>query len=191
MIRIATVRDAGQLLDIYRYYVENTAITLECIVPTGEQFAARVENTLKRYPYLVAEEDGVILGYAYAGPLNTRQAFDWSAECSIYVRHGAQGRGLGRALYTALEDALRLQGIVHVSACIAWPEVEDEYLTRNSVQYHSHMGYRMVGQFHNCAFKFGRWYGMVWMEKFIAPHTVPPAPFRSFGEIHPQLCGAK
>lgn len=187
MIRVAKEADAPQLLAIYAWYVEHTAITLECIVPTEEEFRGRIRKTLQRYPYLVLEEEGTILGYAYAGPLNTRQAFDWSVECSIYVAHGQRGQGLGNRLYTALEQALALQQVVNLSACIAWPEVEDEYLTRNSVGYHSHRGYTMVGQFHRCAFKFGRWYGMVWMEKHIAPHAVPPAPFRPFDEIREQL----
>lgn len=187
MIRSATVQDAEEILSIYKYYVENTAITFECIVPTLEDFTGRIEKTLKKYPYLVAEQDGEIIGYAYAGPLNVRQAFDWSVECSIYVKAGLQKKGLGRALYTALENALALQNIIIVTACIAYPEVEDEYLNKNSVQFHSHFGYKMVGEFHKCGFKFGRWYGMVWMEKFIAEHTVPPKPFKAFDEVRAEL----
>ena len=186
MIRTATVRDAAEILDIYKYYIENTAITFECIVPTVEQFAQRIENTLKKYPYLVCEQDGEIIGYAYAGPLNVRQAFDWSVECSIYVKVGLQKKGLGRELYGALENALALQNIINLSACIAYPEVEDEYLSRNSVQFHSHFGYSMVGEFHKCGYKFGRWYGMVWMEKFIGEHTEPKA-FRVFDDIRAEL----
>ena len=186
MIRVATEKDAERLLEIYEYYIRNTAITFECIVPTVEQFRQRIENTLKKYPYLVAEQDGEIIGYAYAGPLNVRQAFDWSVECSIYVAHDKRGGGLGNKLYTALENALALQNIINLSACIAYPEVEDEYLTRNSVGYHSHFGYTMVGEFHKCGYKFGRWYGMVWMEKHIAAHT-EPKPFRVFDDVRPEL----
>ena len=186
MIRTATVHDAAEILDIYKYYIENTAITLECVVPTVEQFAQRIENTLKKYPYLVAEQDGEIIGYAYAGPLNVRQAFDWSVECSIYVKAGLQKKGLGRELYSALENALALQNIINLSACIAYPEVEDEYLNYNSVQFHSHFGYSMVGEFHKCGYKFGRWYGMVWMEKFIGEHN-EPKPFRVFDDIRAEL----
>ena len=186
MIRTATVRDAAEILEIYKYYIENTAITFECIVPTVEQFANRIENTLKKYPYLVCEQDGEIIGYAYAGPLNVRQAFDWSVECSIYVKAGLQKKGLGRELYSALENALALQNIINLSACIAYPEEEDEYLNRNSVQFHSHFGYSMVGEFHKCGYKFGRWYGMVWMEKFIGEHNEPKS-FRVFDDIRAEL----
>ena len=174
MIRVATERDAEEILKIYEHYIRNTAITFECIVPTVEEFSGRIEKTLKKYPYLVYEQDGEIIGYAYAGPLNTRQAFDWSVECSIYVKAGLQKKGLGRELYTALENALALQNIINLSACIAYPEVEDEHLNRNSVQFHSHFGYSMVGEFHKCGYKFGRWYDMIWMEKFIGDHSENP-----------------
>ena len=186
MIRTATERDAEKILEIYEYYIRNTAITFECIVPTVEEFAERIRKTLQKYPYLVSELDGEIIGYAYAGPLNTRQAFDWSVECSIYVKPGLHKKGMGRELYTALENALALQNIINLSACIAYPEKEDEYLNFNSVQFHSHFGYSMVGEFHRCGYKFDRWYGMVWMEKFIAPHDVPK-PFRFFDEIREEL----
>ena len=186
MIRVATQQDAAAILDIYKYYIENTAITFECAVPTVEEFAERIGKTLQRYPYLIAEEDGEVIGYAYAGPLNTRQAYDWSVECSIYVKHGLHKKGMGRVLYTALENALALQNIINVSACITYPEVEDEYLSMNSIQFHSHLGYSMVGHFYRCAYKFGRWYGMAWMEKHIAPHDDPKA-FRFFHEIREEL----
>ena len=104
MIRTATVQDTAEILNIYKYYIENTAITFECLVPTVEEFSGRIEKTLKKYPYLVYEQDGEIIGYAYAGTLNVRQAFDWSVECSIYVKAGLQKKGLGRELYTALEN---------------------------------------------------------------------------------------
>ena len=117
MIRVATQQDAAAILDIYKYYIENTAITFECAVPTVEEFAERIGKTLQRYPYLVAEEDGEVIGYAYAGPLNVRQAFDWSVECSIYVKAGLQKKGLGRELYSALENALASDGHDRIFWC--------------------------------------------------------------------------
>lgn len=77
--------------------------------------------------------------------------------------------------------------IINLNACIAYPSVEDEYLTKNSVQYHQHLGYRFVGEFHKCGYKFGRWYNMVWMEKSISYHPHQPLPVRSFKEIQNQL----
>ena len=166
-IRSAHTDDADRLLEIYGYYVRSTAITYEYEVPTTEEFACRIKNTLRRYPYLVLEEDGVIQGYAYAGVFKDRAAYDYSCEVSIYLVRDAKGRGYGRQLYQALEERLKAQGIRNLYACIASPVVEDEYLTRNSERFHQHMGYRRVGEFHRCAYKFDRWYDLLWLQKKI------------------------
>ena len=89
---------------------------------------------------------------------------------SIYVRRDLHRQGVGRALYEAMEDLLGKMGIINLYACIGIPEEEDEYLTFDSVHFHEHMGYEMVGVFHRCGYKFGRWYHMGWMEKCIAEH---------------------
>ena len=86
-VRMAKVEDAKDLLNIYEYYVTNTPITFEYDVPTIEEFKNRIETTLKRYPYIVAEENGKIYGYAYAGAFKCRRAYDWSVETSIYVQY--------------------------------------------------------------------------------------------------------
>lgn len=167
-IRSAVPEDAERLLPLYGWYVEHTAISFECAVPALEEFRERIRSTLPRYPWLVLEEGGVLQGYAYAGPFGKRAAYRFSCEVSIYVDRSAAGRGYGRRLYQALEAALREQGIRNLYACIADPVVEDEYLTRNSEQFHAHMGFEMVGTFHRCGYKFGRWYNMVWMEKLLS-----------------------
>ncbi len=175
-IRTASSEDARALLDIYTPYVTNTAITYEYEVPTEEEFRGRITDTLSRYPYIVAEIDGQSVGYAYAGQLHARAAYDWSAELSIYVKTDLKRSGIGKALYTELENRLRMQHVINVYACIAAPDVEDEYLTRNSIEFHAHMGYRLVGEFKKCAYKFGRWYNMVYMEKYIGEHVADPKP---------------
>ena len=187
-IRTAAAEDAWELLKIYKPYVKKTAITFEYDVPTPEEFKARIENTLKKYPYLVAEKDGELLGYVYTGPFVGRAAYGWAAEVSIYLKEGSQRLGLGKRLYQAIEEISRAQNILNLNACIGSPETEDEYLTRNSIQFHSHMGYRWVGEFYKCGYKFGRWYNMVWMEKIIGEHpaepmAVIPFPELSFSEI--------
>jgi phosphinothricin acetyltransferase len=115
-----------------------------------------------------------ILGYAYASPFHARKAYQWCAEMSIYVRKDERGRGLGRLLYEDLERRLKEMGYLNLNACIGYPEAEDEHLTFASVRFHERMGYSMVGEFHKCGFKFGRWYNMVWMEKLIGEHTDNP-----------------
>ena len=98
-IRIATLEDAFAIQNIYRYYVDNTAITFELEVPSVKEFQERITKTLERYPYLVAEEEGEVIAYAYAGIFYDRRAYDWSAEMSVYVQRGIHGKGVGTALY--------------------------------------------------------------------------------------------
>lgn len=173
-IRDARPGDAQRLLEIYGFYVKSTAVTFEYDTPPLEEFTGRMERTMERYPYLVIEQDGRIAGYAYAGPFHSRAAYGWCCETTVYLDHGERRRGLGRALYGALEDALGKMGILNLYACIAWPEREDEYLTRDSAAFHARLGYKTVGEFRECGYKFGRWYGMIWMEKRIGEHGPSP-----------------
>ena len=186
-IRTAALPDAERLLEIYRPYVEETAITFEYDVPTIDEFRGRMTRVLEKYPYLVAERDGTIVGYAYAGPFVGRAAYDWSVETTIYLDRAVRRQGIGGRLYAALETALAAMGILNLNACIGYPEVEDEHLTRNSVEFHAHLGYEWVGQFHNCGYKFGRWYHMVWMEKMLGGHPVQPDPVVPFSSVRAAL----
>lgn len=189
-IRPATEADAPALAEIYAPYVRDTAITFEYEPPTSEEFAARMRSTLAFYPYVVAELDGRPVGYAYASTFKGRPAYDWAVETSIYVARGHAGRGIGRALHDALERALTAQGVLNMYACIAVPHGEDdETLTRNSQQFHEHLGYRLVGEFELCGYKGGRWYNMVWMEKMIGEHRADQPPVRSFLEIAASAAG--
>lgn len=171
-VRKAERADARRLLEIYDYYVRKTAITFEYDTPSLDEFTARMERIMKRYPYVVIEKDGRVEGYAYAGTLKDRAAYDWSCEVTIYVDRDARKHGLGRMLYEALEEELKAMGILNLYACIGYPVTEDEYLTRNSAEFHEHLGYTTVGEFHKCGYKFGRWYNMIWMEKIIGEHCV-------------------
>mgnify|MGYP001024588276 FL=1 len=179
-VRGARLEDAERILEIYACYVRQTAVTFEYEVPTLEEFRSRMEHTMERYPYLVIEAGGAVQGYAYAGPLKERAAYDWSCETTIYLDRGARRRGMGRQLYEALEDALGRMGILNLYACVASPEGEDQYLTRDSEAFHRCMGYRTVGEFRFCGCKFGRWYHTVWMEKVIGerrPDQPPVVPY--------------
>ncbi|MDD6810355.1 MAG: GNAT family N-acetyltransferase [Lachnospiraceae bacterium] len=169
-IRVAKTEDAEELVKIYEPYVRETAITFEYEVPTTEEFAARIHRILEKYPYLVAIDGEEIAGYAYADTFKNRAAYDWAVELSVYVKQEKRRMGIGRQLYTALENILETQNILNLNACIAYPETEDEYLTKDSVAFHQSMGYQMVGKFHQCGYKFNRWYHMVWMEKPIGEH---------------------
>lgn len=191
-IRTATPDDAAALLKIYEYYVTDTAITFEYDVPSEEEFRGRIEHILKKYPYIVAvekcgagsedrganaEDHGAgnsgerIIGYAYAGVFKDREAYQYSVETTIYIDKDLRRGGIGRLLYEELENRLKDQGILNLNACIGYPEEEDEHLTFDSVKFHEKLGYSMVGEFHKCGYKFGRWYNMVWMEKLIGDHV--------------------
>ena len=170
LIRNATAADAPALLKIYAHYVENTAISFEWAVPTLENFRVRIVKTLESYPYFVAELDRKIVGYAYAGEFVGREAYKYSAELTIYLDKDYRGQGVGKKLYAELESRLKERGIKNLYACVAYSEVEDEYLTLASVKFHEQFGFKICGKFTDCGCKFGRWYSMVWMEKLIGRH---------------------
>lgn len=186
-IRIAKEEDAAELLKIYEPYVKQTAITFEYEVPTVEEFKSRICNTMKKYPYLVAEKEGQSIGYAYVSPFKTRAAYDWAVETSIYVSMDEKRQGIGLKLYTLLEQILKEQGVLNMEACIAYPEQEDEHLTKDSVRFHDKLGYRMVGEFKKCGYKFDRWYDMVWMEKHIGEHVTKQPPVKWWPEVEAKV----
>lgn len=183
-VRIATTDDAEELLSIYGPYVEKTAISFEYDIPTVEEFRERIVNTLKKYPYLVAiDSNEQIVGYCYCGTFKARAAYDYSVETTIYLRGDSKGKGIGKLLYDKLEEYAKLQNIKNLNACIATCEVEDETLTNASSRFHERLGYRLVGEFLKCGYKFDRWYNMVWMEKLIGTHESKPEPFIPFSEL--------
>ncbi|MEF2837114.1 MAG: N-acetyltransferase family protein [Oscillospiraceae bacterium] len=158
MIRLATEKDVPEILEIYAPYVENTTVSFEYDVPCRRSFLQRFYDITAQYPWLVWEEDGRILGYAYASAPYTRAAFAWCAEPSIYLREEAKGRGIGKKLYTVLEKILELQGYHMLYALITAENTA-------SIRFHEKNGYKFSVEFPNCGYKFGRWLGLVWMEK--------------------------
>lgn len=186
-VRVATLQDAEALLNIYAPYVEKTTITFEYDVPSVEEFRNRMKNTLEKFPYLVAELDGEIVGYACANPFKQKAAYGWAVETTIYTKEDCKRKGIGRILYTELERILKLQNILNLNACIGYPIEEDEHLTKDSVKFHEKMGYRMVGEFQKCGYKFNRWYNMVWMEKHIGEHVENQPAVRKLDEIMSEI----
>ena len=169
-LRMATTKDAQTLVGIYAPYVENTAISFEYEAPSVEEFSRRIAEVLEKFPYLVAEHDGEIVGYAYAHPYGVRKAYSWSVELSVYIRRDCRGVGVGRKLYEALEVLLKAQNITNLYVLVAGVDVEDEYLTHDSQKFHLAMGYDYVGKLHKAGYKFGKWYDMITMEKMIGDH---------------------
>lgn len=183
-IRPARPEDAEALLKIYSYYVLNTAVSYEYDAPSPEEFRGRIENTLKKYPYLLAEREGEIIGYAYAAPLSQRKAGSWAVEASIYVDKDCRRGGVGRLLYSELEEILKRQNVVSLNVCIAACDREnDAHLTADSLKFHSRYGFVESGRHHNCGYKFGKWYHLVWMEKSLGPRLADMPPFIPYPEL--------
>ena len=178
MLRIAAAADIPAILAIYAPYVLHSTATFEYTVPTAAEFSERFATVTTQYPWLVWEEDGEILGYAYASAPYSRAAFAWCAEPSIYLRQDARGRGIGRALYTALEAILQKQGYQVLYALIT----EEN---RESVAFHERLGYKVRSVFPDCGVKFQRWLGLIWMEKRLKTVEIPtdaPTSWLSIGQ---------
>lgn len=181
--RLATPADAKTLLAIYAPYVTQSAVSFETSLPSCAEFAKRISETLKDYPYIVAILDNQIVGFAYTSAFKKRPAYLVSAETSIYVAATAQKCGVGRQLYAKIEDISRQQNITNLNACIAWPQTKDDpYLDFNSPNFHTHLGFKKCAHFESCAYKFARWYDMIWMQKHIATPTKPAA-FIPFSQL--------
>ncbi|BCK43567.1 N-acetyltransferase [Streptococcus suis] len=157
-IRSARTEDATDLVAIYAPYVEKTAITFETEVPTVEAFASRIEKTLEKFPYLVAVEEGKVVGYAYASTYYARAAYDWTVELSVYVSREVRGKGIGSLLYAALEEELTVRGFKNFLACIALPNPA-------SIALHEKRGYEQVAHFKKVGYKFDTWHDIVWLQK--------------------------
>ena len=157
-IRNAAREDIPSILAIYGPYVTDTAFSFEYTVPTLQAFTQRFQRITAQFPWLVWEEGGRILGYAYATAPFERAAYSWCAEPSIYLLPQAQGRGIGRKLYEALEARLQAQGYAVLYAIITTANTD-------SLAFHKALGYRHLADFPDCGFKQGRWHGISWMEK--------------------------
>ena len=165
-IRNAVPEDAAAVAEIYRPYVENTAVSFEYEAPGCDEMERRIREITKKHPYIVAVQSGKVVGYAYASVFKARAAYDGCVEVSVYLDESCRGQGIGSFLYAVLEKKLKAQGIRHAYACISYPDRgEDGTLTKDSVRFHYARGYSMCAYFQDCGYKFGRYYSMVWMEK--------------------------
>ena len=166
-IRDAQLEDAARLVEIYSHYVWDTAVSFECTVPSVEEFAERIKNIKTKFPYLVCEKDGKIIGYVYASSYSSRAAYDWTVSTSIYVDKDCRRNGVGALLYKELEKRLKEKGIINLLAGVAFCEKEDEYLTHDSQKFHLKMGYSEVAHMKGVGKKFERWYDIKWFQKKI------------------------
>lgn len=177
IIRMADEHDAKEILAIYVPYIKKTTVTFEYAVPRLIEFKKRIIDILKKYPFIVAIYDNQIVGYAYASAFHKRIAYMYSVETSIYIKMNYRRNKIGRKLYGKLEEILLQQNIKNLYACIAFPNSE-------SIDFHTKMGYKIVGHFNNCGYKFGEWKDVVWMEKIVNDHFDNPKPFISITETN-------
>lgn len=203
-IRLACSEDAAAVLEMYAPYVTSTTVSFEIEPPSVDEYSQRIQSALDRYTFLVLEQldasaadgeadgsvagdiaagdgagsngagddrqgNGRIIGFASYGPFGHRKAYQWSAEISIYLRQGFTGNGLGAHLLNALEDIMASAGITNSEACICSENT-------GSIEFHRRHGYRACAEFTDCASKFGRWLGIQWLEKHLAPHPSNPVP---------------
>lgn len=170
MIRLATDDDAAAVAAIYAPSVERRATSFELVAPDAAQMAGRIRDVGERWPWLVAEQGGVLLGYCYASAYAERAAYQWSATVSAYVNDTAHRRGIGRRLYTTLFAILRAQGLCNAFAGITLPN-------EASVGLHAAIGFETVGVYRRVGFKFGAWHDVAWMGcRLQEPAGEPPPP---------------
>lgn len=172
-IRIAHDADADAIQAIYAPHVESGVVTFENAVPDVAAMRERIHARLLHYPWLVWEDAGDVLAYAYAGRFRERAAYDWIAETSIYVHHDAQRRGIARRLYGVLLDVMRLQGITQAVGVITLPGTV-------SVAMHEVMGFTPAGVWRQCGYKLGQWWDVGVWQKELQPAATPPRPVTPF-----------
>lgn len=176
IIRMATLDDSDEILSIYAPYILKTAISFEYEVPSKAEFKQRMETILEKYPWLVYEENGEILGYAYAGPEYTRAAYNWTCESSIYIREDKRGMGIGSKLYESLFKILKKQNFR-----VCYSIIISDNLP--SVKMHEMFDFKIIGENKETGFKLGAWYGTYKMEKILNPTIIPPEPIIPITEL--------
>ncbi|QKZ14896.1 GNAT family N-acetyltransferase [Spirosoma sp. KUDC1026] len=175
-IRFATLADAPALLAIYAPYVADSFVSLEYEVPSLTEFTRRIETIQQQLPYLVAEADGHVLGYAYASKHHDRAGYQWSVDTSVYIHADGHRQGIGRQLYDHLFDFLRRQGYYTAYAGITIPNPKSDF-------FHRSMGFDLVGTYHNVGYKMGAWRSVSWFQYTLQPYPINPTPPLSVHEI--------
>lgn len=168
IIRPVAAADAAAVLNIYKPYIETTAVTFETSIPAVEEFAERINTITEKYPWLVAENEGKIIGYAYASKHRDREAYQWCVESSVYVQEDYHKKGIAKQLYQRLFEILQTGGYVNVYAGITLPNTK-------SHSFHTKMGFEPIGVYKNIGYKLGKWHDVAWLVKTINEHCIDPA----------------
>ena len=180
-LRFATAQDSATLVEIYRPYVEHTSISFETETPSVAEFRRRIADFSAKFPYILAEADGTVLGYAYAHAFHDRAAYDWTVETSIYVAEAARGQHVGRRLYDALLSLLALQGVRNACAVVTIPN-------QPSLEFHRAMGFSTGGILPSFGYKLGTWHSVAYLYKALGAGE--PAPVVPIGDLDPSAVAA-
>jgi phosphinothricin acetyltransferase len=175
-IRLVQEADATEILKIYEPYIKETAVTFECETPSLSEFRNRIKETSLDYPYIVCVPDGKVIGYAYAHRHMEREAYQWNAELSVYIDKNYFRLGVGKTLYSALIEILRMQNVRNVYGGVASPNEKSEKL-------HESLGFKKLGIYHSTGYKCGAWHDVAWFEKNIGDYDLKPKSFMSIQEI--------
>ena len=181
-LRAATASDAAAILAIYSPYITRTTITFETQIPTEQAYAGRIGDILAHFPFLVWESAGQIMGYAYAHRFAARAAYDWAAECSVYLAPEAQGTGIAHCLYSALIDLLKAMNYVHLYSLITYPNERSE-------RFHKSVGFKLVAYLPSVGYTLDRWIDLAYYHlELVAlpPKPLPTIAFRSLpvAQVH-------
>jgi L-amino acid N-acyltransferase YncA len=175
-LRLARESDADRMLAIYAPIVRETAISFELAPPDPDEMRQRIRRISSTHAWVVCEEEETIAGYAYASQFRPREAYQWTAEVTVYVHPARRQRGIGRTLYEALFAALRLQGYSSAIAVIALPNDA-------SVRLHERLGFRAVGVLQRAGYKLGRWHDVGWWQLELQAASANPHPPRAITEL--------
>lgn len=178
-IRRARLSDAAFIAETYRPFVEESWASFEQTAPGADEIAARIDTAGELYPWLIAEQDGRAMAYAYASPHRSRAAYVSSVDPTIYCAEGMRGKGVGKRLYEALFEVLTKQGYVMAFAGIALPNAA-------SIALHKSVGFELVGTYPNVGYKRGAWRDTQWWGRPLAKPQDPPAAILPLSEVYPQ-----
>jgi phosphinothricin acetyltransferase len=179
-LRFATLDDAAAIQAIYAPFCEQSAVSFEFVAPTVEEIRDRIAKILMRFPWLVCESAGEVVGYVYASPNRERAAYQWGVDVAVYIDPRQHRSGVGRILYSALFDLLRAQGFFHAYAGITLPNP-------GSVGLHAAMGFELVAVYKDIGFKDGAWRDVGWFHLALQPLDPSPAPPRTWRELDPRV----
>ncbi len=179
-LRLARCEDSQEILNIYGKYIQETAVSFEIAVPSVGDFALRMEKIMSTFPYLVCEEGGQVVGYAYASLHGERAAFRYDVDLSIYMADTAQHTGQAKALYTTLFSLLRAQGFYNAYASYTEPN-------EKSRRFHEKLGFHPVGTFSKAGYKLGTWHDLTWMSLALQDHEIPPKDIIPIHQLPPQV----